>query len=123
MSTMLHVLQHALGRDEYGRMKPGRTEDYRNHFCAGGEDIEVCRSAVRAGLMVEHAASTMTGGDPVFVATTAGKRFVTDKSPAPPKISRGRATYQAWLSSASADIGVTFGQWLRAAGHKRLGTE
>jgi hypothetical protein len=45
-TRQLEVLQHALGLDEYGR-----GEMYRNHFCAGGADEDICRSLVELGYM------------------------------------------------------------------------
>lgn len=47
-NELLHILQHALGRDVYGR-----GTDYRNHYCAGPghHSFDLCREAVAAGLM------------------------------------------------------------------------
>ncbi len=42
----LEILQHALGVDEYGR-----GQMYRNHFCAGGSDEDICRELVALGYM------------------------------------------------------------------------
>lgn len=107
--NLLGILQHALGRDQYGR-----GTDYRNHFCAGGPDLVTCREAVAQGLMREHPASEISGGDPVFTVTDAGKAYVTANSPAPPKLSRGKQRYQEWQASGAADCGLTFGEWLRS---------
>lgn len=65
----LHVLQHSLGVDEYGQ-----GEMNRNHFCAGGGDVDLCRELVALGFMAEYPASELTGGDPLFWVTEAGKR-------------------------------------------------
>lgn len=46
---------------------------YRNHFVAGGEDETTCRELVSLALMVEGRRSDLTGGDPVFFVTGAGK--------------------------------------------------
>ncbi len=107
MSTILAILQHALGRDEYGR-----GADYRNHYCAGGADVAICRDAVSRGLMVEHAAREISGGDPIFTVTDAGKAFVTARSPKPPKVSRGKERYLRWLT-VNDITGWTFGEWLK----------
>jgi hypothetical protein len=64
----LDILRHSLGLDERGR---GRM--YRNHFCAGGDDAVKCRALVAMGFMVEHPPTQLTGGDPLFVVTAAGK--------------------------------------------------
>ena len=112
MSTVLSVLQHALGRDEYGQRRKGRDDDYRNHFCAGGDDLPICREAVAQGLMVEHAPSDISGGDFVFVVTDAGRSWMMTNSPVPPKVSRGKARYLRWLHVSDA-TGETFGAWLK----------
>ncbi|RQR65333.1 hypothetical protein DIE18_02290 [Burkholderia sp. Bp9125] len=51
---------------------------YRNHFVAGGSNIELCRQAVSRGHMVERAASVLTGGSPWFSVTPAGIEYVGD---------------------------------------------
>ncbi len=111
--NLAHVLQHALGRDEHGRAKHGY--DYRNHFCAepGTDDFDACRRAVALGLMVEREPSDLTGGSHLFRVTEAGKAHVEASSAPAPKMSRGKLRYRAWLGSAAADAGVTFGAWLR----------
>lgn len=112
MNTILHVLQHALGRDEYGRRKHNATEDYRNHFCCGpgSADYDTCVAAVCAGLMGGHEPRAISGGDWIFYVTEQGKRHIEVNGPKPPKISRGRARYLAYLD---ADSTVTFGEWLK----------
>lgn len=114
-ADLLHVLQHALGRDEYGQRPRGRTDDYRNHYCAGEghHSFDVCRAAVAQGLMTERAPCEISGGDFIFVVTEAGKAWVDATSPRPPKVSRSKARYLAYLRSADADVGVTFGKWLK----------
>jgi hypothetical protein len=62
--------------------------------------------------MVEHAASDISGGCPVFVVTEAGKAYIAEHSPTPPKVSRGKARYLKWLHVSDA-TGETFGQWLK----------
>ena len=105
---ILPILQHALGRDQYGKC-PAHVS--RNHYCAGSDDIAACREAVANGLMREHPASEISGGDPIFTVTDAGRSWMLANSPAPPKVSRGKARYLRWLSGA-ADF-MTFGEWLR----------
>ena len=115
MATILHILQHSLGRDQYGKSRDGRP-DYRNHFCAGpgSTDFDLCREAVGLGLMREHPPREISGGDHVFVVTDAGKAYVAANSPPEPKMTPGQARYRRWLSSAAADAGVSFGDWLRS---------
>lgn len=117
--TILRILQHALGRDEYGRC-PGRRpeyQDYRNHFCAGegSPDFALCREAVAQGLMREHAPREISGGDYIFTVTDAGKAYIAQHSPPEPKLTAGQKRYQRWL--AVADVyGGTFGDWLKSQG-------
>ncbi len=113
MTTILHILQHALGRDEYGKNPHGRP-DYRNHYCAGGADLVACREAVSQGLMREHPPSEISGGDPVFTVTDKGKAHVDEHSPAPPRLTRGQDRYRRWLAGP-ADV-MTFGEWLSRGG-------
>lgn len=74
MTTLLHVLQHALGRDEYGQRKKHLTEDYRNHYVAGvgHHSRHLCDEAVRLGLMEPNPESDLSGGDKWFHVTDAG---------------------------------------------------
>lgn len=110
MTTMLAILQHALGRDRYGKC-PAHVS--RNHYCVGdGPDLVTCREAVAQGLMVEHAPSDISGGDFVFVVTDAGRSWMMTNSPVPPKVSRGKARYLRWLHVSDA-TGETFGAWLK----------
>lgn len=115
MTTILDILQHALGRDEYGRQPHRRPDgsDYRNHICPGGDDLAVCREAVAQGLMTEHSPREISGGDPIFTVTPAGRAYITEHSPAPPKVSRSKARYLRWLGGYG-DMGVPFGEWLKA---------
>ena len=52
----LQILQHSLGVDQYGR---GR--QYRDHFAAGGEDVQICQELIALGYMRQVATT-----DPVF---------------------------------------------------------
>lgn len=110
---VLHIIQHSLGRDQYGqRPKGNEHEDYRNHFYAGPghADFDACRDAVTQGLMREHAPSDISGGDFVFTVTDEGKAYVAKNSPPAPKLTRAQRRYQEWLR---VDCGLTFGEWLR----------
>lgn len=71
-TRQLDILRHSLGLDDYGRGKM-----FRNHFVAGGDDEVACRSCVAEGWMVEGRRSDLTGGDPVFFVTDAGKKLAT----------------------------------------------
>ena len=104
MKKLLHILCHALGRDEYGqttsRIHDGK--DWRNHFCTGvgSVDFDLCRELVAQGLMTEHQPSEISGGDHVFVVTAKGVEFITQhapKRPEPPKLSKSKQRYQRFL--------------------------
>lgn len=119
MTTILAILQHALGRDEYGRAPhpvghPVNDPDYRNHVCVGegSADIVLCREAVSQGLMVEHAPREISGGDPIFTVTDAGKAYIAEHSPKPPKLTRGQVRYRRYLEVADV-CDLTFGEWLK----------
>jgi hypothetical protein len=103
----LHILQHSLGVDEFGR---GR--QYRNHFVTGEGSIDHphCMALVEMGLMTKHAGSALTGGDDLFHVTEAGRRYVVEHSPAPPKLSRSKSRYREYLE---ADSSYSLGDWLK----------
>lgn len=100
----LGILQHSLGVDEYGQ---GR--QYRNHFCAGGADEEVCKSLVQLGYMQDHPKTDLF---PYYncSVTAAGRRAMVDESPKPTKLTRSQKQYRQFLA---ADCGETFGQWMK----------
>lgn len=106
-SELLHVLQHSVGANQYGQYEHGQ---YRNHFCAGGGDVDLCRELVSMGYMVERPASELTGGDPLFQVTTEGRTAITAHSPKPPKLTRSQLRYREFLR---ADTGERFGTWLK----------
>jgi hypothetical protein len=103
-SRGLHILQHSLGVDQFGQ---GR--QYRNHFVTGegSDDHPTCCGLVAAGLMTRQNGNQITGGDDAFFVTDAGRRYVAENSPPPPKLTRGQARYRDWLS-VSDITGETF---------------
>lgn len=103
----LHILQHSLGTDEYGR----RQHD-RNYFVTGvgNDDYQHCMALVEAGLMRRRHGNEITGGDDVFHVTDAGRLYVTQHSPNPPKLTRSQRRYEDFLD---ADCGLPFGEWLK----------
>lgn len=107
MSTLLSVLQHALGVDEFGR-----GQQYRSHFVTGTgcADHAACMEAVAGGLMTRRDGSPVTGGDDLFLVTAAGRAHVAEFSPAPPKRTRSQRRYQDYLD---ADSRLSFGERLR----------
>ncbi|WP_404711530.1 hypothetical protein [Sphingomonas sp. MMS24-J13] len=107
MSPALHILQHALGVDEFGR-----GTQYRRHFVTGpgSEDFATCCALVEAGHMVRRDGGPLTGGDDLFLVTHEGRHWMAENSPAPPKLTRSQARYQRYLD---ADCGVSFREWLK----------
>ena len=104
-TEQLHILQHALGVDEYGQ---GR--QYRNHFCAGGGDIGICESLISLGLMKRHK-TTVVLPDFNCSVTEAGKQAMAEQSPKPPKLTRSQRRYLDFLDWADATDG-TFREFL-----------
>lgn len=86
---ILHILQHSLGRDQYGRIdsrSSSKTKtEYRNYFYTGPgtKDWDACVVACAQGLMwcrPDH-----FGGDSmVFHVTDAGRAYMLANSPKPP---------------------------------------
>lgn len=102
---LLHILQHSLGLDKYGQ-----GEVYRNHFCAGGVDLPLCRELADMEYMREYTATEISGGDPTFTVTIKGAIACVRESPAPPKLTRSQKRYRQFLR---ADTGRPFGEWLK----------
>jgi hypothetical protein len=117
-SAWLHILQHAIGRDQYGHPRSASNPEFRNHFCTGpgSKDYDACMALVGDGLMTRRAGSAISGGDDIFYVTDAGRAYVREHSPKPPKLTRSQRRYQAFLD---ADFGDTFGEWLRSGGGTR----
>lgn len=106
-NEQLHILQHALGVDQYGQGLM-----YRNHFCAGADDEPICRSLVAAGLMRVFAPNASPLPYYNCTVTEAGKQAVREQSPKPPKLTRGQKRYREYLD---ADSGMSFMAWLKAS--------
>ncbi len=114
----LHILQHALGLDDYGRdgkcaLCPAKT--YRNHYITDDNDDSgaMCNEMVASGLMERHAPRAISGEKPIFTVTEAGRAYIREHSPKPPRLSAGQARYQEWLDVSDAFPGLSFGDWLR----------
>ncbi len=101
-NALLHILQHSLGLNEYGQ---GR--QYRNHYVAGGKDVDHCRELASMGYMREHKmAPELTGGSPCFVVTREGVEAVALFSPTrppEPKLTRAQKRYRDYWHGEYAD--------------------
>ena len=106
--AQLHILQHSLGVDQYGR---GR--QYRNHFVTGPgtTDFPACRALVDMGFMEDHGSQSGFDGDHLFWVTEVGRKAMLAESPAPPKVSRSKQRYQQYLNVA--DCFESFGHYLK----------
>ena len=102
--NQLHILQHALGVDQYGR-----GPRYRNQFCAGDDDEQACRDLVAKGYMRQHRTTELL---PYFncSVTDAGIAAMIAESPKPPKLTRSQHRYRRFLNE---DSGVSFSEWLK----------
>lgn len=106
---LLHVLQHSLGLDQHGQ-----GSQYRNHFVAGGRDIDLCRELVASGHMTERADNGLTGGMPWFSVTPNGIDAValeSPKAPPEPKLTRSQKRYREYL--VVGDCFESFADFLR----------
>lgn len=104
-AEQLSILQHALGHDQYGR-----GGGYRNHFCAGGKDEDICRELVAMGLMRVWALNASPLPYYNCTVTVEGIRAMAEQSPAPPKLTRSQERYRRWLA---ADLGCSFGEFIK----------
>jgi hypothetical protein len=107
--TILSVLQHALGVDQFGS-----GVQYRNHFVSGtGHDsYDACCAAVDQGLMTRRESQMLGDNGSYFHATDAGKRWMVDNSPHPPKLTRSQRRYQRYID---ADSSMSFHKWLKSS--------
>lgn len=119
----LHILQHSLGCDQYGQSKtPLRDEGdgchgyYRNRFVTSPScpDGLRCHHLVTAGFMIDHGPQVIAGGMHCYAVTLEGVTAMKAASPPPPKVSRSKARYRAFLDG---DGGMRFGEWLRCQKH------
>jgi hypothetical protein len=101
----LHVLQHSIGVDRFGQ-----GTQYRNHFVAAGSDIALCDDLVSHGLMQYQGKCSLTSDLPLYCVTDSGKKYVSDHSEKPPKLSQSQLRYRRFLRS---DLDCSFGQFLR----------
>lgn len=109
MGKRLHILQHSLGVDQFGRGK-----QYRNHFVTGEGSVDhpACLALVRDGLMTRREGGILTGGDDVFFVTEAGKEFVRANSPKPSAKQLAKDRYGRFLDMSDVMPDLTFRAFL-----------
>lgn len=119
----LHILQHSLGCDRYGRGTrgwpqedegDGRFGHYRNHYVAY-ENADLL-ALVAAGFMRCHAPREITGGMPCYSVTRKGLAAMLAQSPRPPKLTRSQQRYQQWRAEDGSE---SFKEWLLRTEHNR----
>lgn len=115
----LHILQHSIGADQYGRIVRGGG---RNHFVTGegSTDHPHCMALVASGLMTRRSGSAISGGDDIFHVTDSGREYVRTNSTKAPKLTRSQRRYGAFLSE---DSGLRFGEWLRSTARTPQGNQ
>lgn len=108
-SEQLHILQHSLGCDEFGRSKHrGRDEGdgcfgyYRNRFVTDpqNDDGKQCVELVRLGFMQDYGAQTIAGGMHCYAVTERGLEAMRCASPQPPKLTRSQQRYPRYRECA-----------------------
>ncbi|ESZ63495.1 hypothetical protein NL532_32000 [Mesorhizobium sp. C120A] len=111
----LHILQHALGLDQYGR-----GEMYRDHFVTGEGSVDhpACVELTALGFMTRRADVQMFGGADLFRVTDSGRQAAIANSPAPPKLSASKQRYADFLE---CDCDIPFGDWLKWKERQRRG--
>ncbi len=104
-STHLHILQHALGVDQYGcnPHRPNSDDEfgcYRNRFITSPTcpDGLLCQELATLGHMHDHGPQRLAGGMHYYTVTQAGYDAMRAASPAPPKVSRSKARYARYRS-------------------------
>ena len=109
MDSRLHILQHSLGLDQYGR-----GSQYRNHFATGpgGDDFVLCVELAEMGLMKDCGTRSFTGDMHCFVVTREGKNFVSQNSPKPPPVPKPTASQKRYRDYMDSDCGLTFAEWI-----------
>jgi hypothetical protein len=109
----LHVLQHSLGVDKYGR-----GEHYRNRYvCDTGNPV--IDSLVSAGLMVDASAPSFCDGMHCYMVTDDGKRAMFSNSPEPPKLTRSQKRWKRFVDSGAKEVGWSFPEWLKTEDGRR----
>jgi len=109
-AQQLHILQHSLGLDQYGQ-----GEAYRNHYVSDPNPDLIALE--KLGYLHDRGPQSMMRGNHLYQVTPAGKQCIYRESPKPPKISKGRRKYLAFLR---ADSGMKFGEWLKTKWAKEV---
>ena len=114
----LHILQHSLGRDEFGKLPRDTRQEYRNRYVVGPgcDDFDDCVEMVKCGWMVDHGPQSIAGGMHCFSVTDFGRMKMLEASPNPPKVSRSRQRYLDYLHT---ECGESFGEYLKNGWYRK----
>lgn len=76
-----NILRHALGLSSVGLKSSDR--EFRNHFVTGpgSTDYPHCEGLVALGLMTKRPGYALSGGDPIYAVTDAGKMAARREPP------------------------------------------
>lgn len=120
--SQLHILQHSLGCDQYGRGTNGWPHEdegdghfgfYRNHYVC--DPTHNLIALVAAGFMRDHPPSELSGGMHCYTVTREGLIAMRQQSPRPPVLTRSQQRYRDYLRSESS---WSFGEWLKNGGYR-----
>lgn len=108
--SQLHILQHSLGLDQYGR-----GSEYRNRFVTGpgSKDWDDCQTLVSGACMYDHGPMSIAGGMHCFQVTDWGRLKMQEQNPEPPKISKAKQRYHEWMAVGECYQDWNFIDWLR----------
>lgn len=120
-TKQLHILQHSLGCDRFGRPVNSRPNSddqfgcYRNYFCTdeSSSDGLICQELVRLGYMQDCDQQAITGGLHTYKVTTAGWNAMRKHSMPPPRLTRSQRRWACYR--AVSDL-MSFRQYLRWPG-------
>lgn len=125
-AEQLHIVQHSLGCDEFGRSTtPMRYENdgcfgyYRNRFVTDpkSEDGQQCEELRRLGFMHSHGEQALAGGMTCYSVTLEGVSAMVQHSPKPPKLTRSQQRFARYR--ACADCFENFRAFLRYEAHEK----
>ncbi len=118
----LHILQHALGADQYGQKadtvpvpEPDKHHGFhRSHFLTSldTQDGQDCLALVDQGHMTHFGYVRSMGGN-LFIVTAAGVAAMRQHSPKPPKLSRDQRRYAYFREIRDAFPDWDFRDFLR----------
>lgn len=126
-SDLLHILQHSLGLDGYGRPSDNYTPSpddtfpgcYRNRFVTDPDspDGTKCQHLVSIGFMHDHGKNRITGSMHTYTVTRQGFEAVKRHSPKPPPTTKAQRRWAAFRDLRDARD-MTFRQYLSWPGRQ-----